>query len=71
MARASRVQGPVELLMTIDERGVPMHVRVLSGHPAFHAEAERAARQWRFEAATQEGRAVPARFRLTILFRLG
>ena len=71
MARASRVQGPVELLMTIDARGVPTQVQVLSGHPAFHAEAERAARQWRFEAATQEGRAVPARFRLTILFRLG
>lgn len=71
LARASRVQGPVELLMTIDERGLPTQVQVLSGHPAFHAEAERAARQWRFEAATQEGRAVAARFRLTILFRLG
>jgi len=70
LARATRVQGPVELLMTIDERGVPVRVEVLSGHPAFHAEAERAARSWRFEAATQEGRAVSARFRLTILFRL-
>lgn len=70
MARATRVQGPVELLMTIDEGGVPIQVQVLSGHPAFHTEAERVARHWRFEAATVEGRAVQARFRLTILFRL-
>jgi protein TonB len=70
MARFSHIQGPVELLMTIDERGVPSRVEVVSGHPAFHAEAERAARLWRFEPATLEGQPVPARFRLTIAFRL-
>ncbi len=70
MARISHLQGPVELLMTLDERGVPSRVEVVSGHPAFHAEAERAARLWRFEPATLEGRPVPARFRLTIAFRL-
>lgn len=70
MARRSHVQGPVELLMTLDERGIPSQVQVLSGHPAFHAEAERAARLWRFEPATVDGRPVPARFRLTIGFRL-
>lgn len=70
MARITHVQGPVELLMTIDERGVPSQVQVLSGHAAFHAEAERAARLWRFEPATLDGRPVPARFRLTIAFRL-
>jgi protein TonB len=70
MARNSHLQGPVELLMTIDEHGAPVRVQVLSGHAAFHAEAERAARLWRFEPATVEGRPVPARFRLTISFRL-
>lgn len=70
MARISHLQGPVVLLMTIDEHGVPALVQVLSGHAAFHAEAERAARLWRFEPATVEGRPVPARFRLTISFRL-
>ena len=70
MARITHTQGPVELLMTIDERGVPSQVQVLSGHTAFHAEAERAARLWRFEPATLDGRPVPARFRLTIAFRL-
>lgn len=69
-ARRARVQGPVELLITIDPSGAPSDVQVLSGHPAFHAEAERAARQWRFEPARVDGAAVQARFRLTIAFRL-
>jgi protein TonB len=71
LARAIRAQGPVLLLMTVDAMGVPTEVQILSGpHPALMAEAERVARLWRFEPARVDGRAVPAQFRLTVLFRL-
>jgi protein TonB len=69
-ARRARIQGPVVLLMTVDERGQPIHIQVLDGHPAFHEAALQAARQWRFEPARSEGRPVSASFRLTLKFSL-
>jgi protein TonB len=71
LARLARVQGSVELLMTVDGHGVPSEVRVLSGpHPSLCNEAFRVARLWRFEPALAQGRPVPAQFRLTVVFRL-
>ncbi len=69
-ARKARIQGPVVLLMTVDEGGQPIQVQVLEGHPAFHEAAKQAARQWRFEPARMNGRPVSAAFRLTIRFSL-
>jgi len=69
-ARKAHLQGIVVLLMTVDERGQPTTVQVQEGHVAFHEAALQAARQWRFEPAQFEGRAVPARFRLTLKFSL-
>jgi protein TonB len=69
-ARRSRLQGPVVLMLTVDEQGQPIQVQVLQGHPAFHDVALQAARQWRFEPARQGGRPVPAAFRLTLNFTL-
>ncbi len=70
MAKLARVQGSVVLLMTIDARGVPTAVEVVSGPPQLQAEALRAARLWRFSPALVGGQAVPAQFRLTIDFKL-
>ncbi|HJV48130.1 MAG TPA: energy transducer TonB [Geothrix sp.] len=69
-ARRARIQGPVVLLMTVDEQGQPTQVQVLEGHPAFHEAAVQAARQWRFEPARMDGRPVSATFRLTLKFAL-
>jgi protein TonB len=69
-ARRARVQGAVVLLMTVDERGVPLQVQALEGHPALQEAALQAARQWRFEPARMDGRPVAASFRLTLNFRL-
>jgi protein TonB len=71
LARLARIQGSVELLMTVDGRGVPAEVRVLGGpHPSLCNEALRVARLWRFEPALAQGQPVPAQFRLTVVFRL-
>jgi protein TonB len=69
-ARRARIQGTVVLMMTVDERGVPLQVRALDGHPALQEAAMQAARQWRFEPARLDGRPVAASFRLTLNFRL-
>ncbi len=70
LARLARIQGPVEVLITIDPSGVPVAVSVESGPSQLHAEALRSAREWRFEPARVDGRPTSARFRLTIHFRL-
>lgn len=69
-ARHARIQGPVVLMMTVDEQGRPIQVQVLEGHPAFHEAAKQAARQWRFEPARMNGEPVSAAFRLTLKFSL-
>lgn len=71
LARATRRQGSVVLLMTIDTQGVPVEVKLLSTpDPSLAAEAERAARLWRFAPALLNGQPVNAQFRLTLNFRL-
>jgi protein TonB len=69
-ARRARIQGPVVLMMTVDDQGVPIQVQVLEGHVAFHEAARQAARQWRFEPARVNGQPVSAAFRLTLKFSL-
>jgi protein TonB len=69
-ARHAHIQGAVVLKMTVDERGQPVQVLVLEGHPVFHEAATQAARQWRFEPARLDGRPVMASFQLTLKFSL-
>jgi len=69
-ARRARIQGPVVLMMTVDEQGRPIQVQVLEGHSVFHEAAKQAARQWRFEPARMNGQPVSAAFRLTLKFSL-
>ena len=70
LARRSHLQGSVELSILVDETGRPVRIEVLGGHPAFVAETERVLRAWRFRPATSNGLPCPARFRLTVHFRL-
>ncbi|WP_306601252.1 energy transducer TonB [Geothrix sp. 21YS21S-2] len=71
LARLVRVQGPVELRMTIDTSGAPTDIQVISGpHPLLVNEAVRVARLWRFQPALLDGTPVAATFRLTVAFRL-
>ena len=70
LAKMSHLQGQVVLRMTIDDQGVPFQIEAISGPQVFQGPAQQAARQWRFEAARQNGQAVPATFLLTLNFVL-
>ncbi|BDU72516.1 energy transducer TonB [Mesoterricola silvestris] len=71
LARLTRIQGPVELRMTVDVTGTPTDIQVISGpHPLLVNEAVRVARLWRFQPAKLDGIPVAATFRLTVAFRL-
>lgn len=70
LAMAARQQGQVVIRMIIDERGLPVDVQAVSGLPSLQGPALRAARQWRFEPARQNGQAVSATFLLTLNFVL-
>lgn len=70
MARMTRIQGEVELLITVDEHGRPAEVVPTRGPVQLQPEAVRCAQGWRFEPARMDGTPVAARFRLTIQFRL-
>ncbi|MCE1230199.1 MAG: energy transducer TonB [Firmicutes bacterium] len=71
MAKAAHIQGEVQLLMVINEQGVPTSIKALSSpHPSLEQEALRVARLWRFEPALMNGQPVQAQFRLVLNFRL-
>lgn len=70
LAMAAHLQGQVVIRMTIDERGLPSEVVAVSGPRVFQEPALRAARQWHFEPARENGRPVPATFLLNLNFVL-
>jgi len=71
-ARLRGEQGRVTLLVQVDATGRVTHAAVLgsSGHAALDQAAEDAVRRWRFEPATQQGRAVFSTTTVNITFRL-
>ncbi len=69
-AKLQRVQGTVVVEITVDEAGVPVSTQALEGPPQLAPTAVEYAKAWRFEPATVNGKAVKARFKLTMPFRL-
>jgi TonB family protein len=70
MARATRLQGPVEVRVRVNAQGQAENVEVLSGPTVFHQEALRAAKAWRFEPAMERGKATPSNYTIRFNFRL-
>lgn len=70
LARLAHKEGDVVLLMTINEQGYPIEVKMDSGEAIFRNSAIHAAQQWRFTPASFNGQPHTARFRLTLQFRL-
>jgi protein TonB len=72
MARALGQQGTVGLLIQVSAEGRVTEVRVAqsSGFPTLDQAARRAAEQWRFRPAQQDGRPVAGSIRTSVQFRL-
>jgi len=69
-AKAARIQGTVVVVLVIDAKGKVTSAKAISGPPELHACAVDYASAWEFEPAKVKGRPVPARFKLTMPFRL-
>ncbi|WP_372014130.1 energy transducer TonB [Pseudoxanthomonas sp. 10H] len=74
-ALRSGEEGSVLLSIALDARGVPTDVNVIQRNGtrdrSFDRAAIQAARQWRFEPAIRDGKAVPATVQLPVDFRQG
>lgn len=70
LARAQHVSGGVTIDALIDANGRVTKMKVLSGPTLLEQAAMDALRQWKYEPATLDGKAVPMRVTVTIQFRL-
>ena len=66
LARAARISGSVVVEVTLDEAGVVIEARAISGHPLLKDAAVNAARQWQFTPTLLSG--VPVRVIGTLAF---
>ena len=69
-AKAQRIQGTVVVGITIGVDGKVTDAKTLSGPEELHACAVGYAKDWEFEPVKVKGKPVPARFKLTMPFRL-
>ena len=66
-----RAEGSVELILILDERGrVSIEKAEVSGNRDFLQAVRQAASSWVFEPPTKDGKAVRARYKMTIPFKL-
>lgn len=70
LARAQHVSGGVTIDALIDANGRVTKMKVLSGPTLLEQAAMDALRQWKYEPATLDGKAVPMHVTVTIQFRL-
>ena len=69
-ARLQRLQGAVVLDATIAQDGTVRSTKIVSGIPALAQAASSAVRNWRYTAATLNGKPTEVVTRITIVFRL-
>ncbi len=68
IARRMHLEGWVVLRVTINELGVPVEVKVISGHELFHANTIEAMKLWRFGSIKHQDRPVLATFDVTFAY---
>ncbi|MBI3885979.1 MAG: energy transducer TonB, partial [Opitutae bacterium] len=69
--RAAGVEGTVVVEFTVDTQGTVVSATVRSAtNREFEEATIRAVMRWRFEAGRREGRAVPFRMAVPLVFRL-
>jgi TonB family protein len=70
LARSQRVEGDVSLDALIDETGRVTKIKVISGPQLLQEAAAAAVRQWKYEPALLDGKAVPIHLTVTVKFQL-
>jgi protein TonB len=70
LARQQRIEGQVLVDALVDVSGRVSSMKVVSGPAMLHQSAMDALRQWKYQAATLDGKAVPMHLTVTIQFRL-
>ena len=70
LAKKVLLEGDVVVRYTIDEKGVPIGVQIISGHELFREETLRAAKLWLFEPVKYEGKPVQATFELVFRYMI-
>jgi TonB family protein len=70
LARNQHVSGDVRIDALIDANGRVTTMKVISGPTLLHQAAMEALRQWKYQPATLDGKAVPMHLAVTLQFRL-
>ena len=70
LAKTQHISGDVKLDALIDANGRVTTVKVVSGPTLLHQSAMDALRQWKYQPAMLDGKAVPMHLTITIQFRL-
>jgi TonB family protein len=70
LARSQHIEGQVLVDALIDVNGRVSSMRIVSGPVLLHQAAMDALRQWKYSAATLDGKSVPMHLTVTIQFRL-
>lgn len=70
MARQLRIEGQVDIEVTISPTGSVEDVKILTGNPALTGAAANAVRRWRFQPFTADGKTVRAVAVISFSFKL-
>jgi TonB family protein len=71
LAKRSRVSGKVILEISVNEEGVVTDAQAIDGHPLLNDAAVDAVRQWKYSPTLMNGKPVPVKATVTVVFRLG
>ena len=69
-AKAAKIQGTVIVETNIDAQGKVSSAKALDGPEELQAHAVAYAKTWEFEPAKRKGQPVPAKFKMTLAFKL-
>jgi protein TonB len=70
LAKTQRIEGAVRIDALVDAAGRVTSMKVVSGPVLLHQAAMDSLRQWKYQAATLDGKAVPMHLTVTVQFRL-
>ena len=70
LAKAQHIEGAVRIDALIEANGKVSSMKVMSGPVLLHQAAMEALKQWKYQPATLDGKAVPMHLTVTVQFRL-